>query len=125
MLSIIALIAPLAFLAVELGWFYAEVGRQPWIIRGYMRVEEAATTSPNVRIIFFALLLLYIVLGSMCVIVLRRLFNNNPAEVEMEKWMKEHPNQSTEKGALNDELRNNWHLGALAVLVRLFNYSFH
>lgn len=125
MLGIIALIAPLAFLAVELGWFYAEVGRQPWIIRGYMRVEEAATTSPNVRIIFFALLLLYIVLGSMCVIVLRRLFNNNPAEVEMEKWMKEHPNQSVEKGALNDELRNNWHLGALAVLVRLFNYSFH
>ncbi|MNN77704.1 putative cytochrome bd menaquinol oxidase subunit I [compost metagenome] len=98
MLGIIALIAPLAFLAVELGWFYAEVGRQPWIIRGYMRVEEAATTSPNVRIIFFALLLLYIVLGSMCVIVLRRLFNNNPAEVEMEKWMKDHPNQSTEKG---------------------------
>ncbi len=98
MLSIIALIAPLAFLAVELGWFYAEVGRQPWIIRGYMRVEEAATSSPNVRIIFFALLLLYIVLGTMCVIVLRRLFNNNPAEVEMEKWMKDHPNQSTEKG---------------------------
>lgn len=125
MLGIIALIAPLAFLAVELGWFYAEIGRQPWIIRGYMRVEEAATTSPNVRIIFFALLLLYIVLGSMCVIVLRRLFNNNPAEAEMEKWMKEHPNQSVEKGALNDELRNNWHLGALAVLVRLFNYSFH
>jgi cytochrome d ubiquinol oxidase subunit I len=98
MLSILALIAPLAFLAVELGWFYAEVGRQPWIIRGYMRVEEAATTSPNVRIIFFALLLLYIVLGSMCVIVLRRLFNNNPPEAEMEKWMKDHPDPSTEKG---------------------------
>lgn len=125
MLRIIALSAPLAFLAVELGWFYAEIGRQPWIIRGYMRVEEAATSSPNVRIIFFALLLLYIVLGSMCVIVLRRLFNNNPAEAEMEKWIKDHPNQFTEKGALNDELRIDWHLGALAVFVRLFNYSFH
>lgn len=27
-------------LAIELGWFYAEVGRQPWILRGYMRVSD-------------------------------------------------------------------------------------
>jgi cytochrome d ubiquinol oxidase subunit I len=98
LLGIIALGAPMAFLGVELGWFYAELGRQPWIIRGYMRVEEAATSSPNIRMIFFFFLLLYIVLGVMCVLVLRRLFNNNPAEVEMEKWMKEKRNQSTEKG---------------------------
>jgi cytochrome d ubiquinol oxidase subunit I len=78
----------LAFLGVELGWFYAELGRQPWIIRGYMRVEEAATSSPNVRILFFFFLLLYIVLGVMCVLVLRRLFRNNPAEVELEKLEK-------------------------------------
>lgn len=52
LLRIIALGAPLAFLGVELGWFYAELGRQPWILRGYMRVEEAATTSPSVRILF-------------------------------------------------------------------------
>lgn len=76
---------PFAFLGVELGWFYAEIGRQPWIIRGYMRVEEAATTSPSVRILFFLFLLLYIVLGTICVFVLRRLFRNNPAELEMEK----------------------------------------
>ncbi len=98
MLRIIALCAPLAFLAVEMGWFYAELGRQPWIIRGYMRVEEAATSSPSVRILFFVFLLLYIVLGTICVLVLRRLFNNNPAELEMEKWLKEQPEPPSEKG---------------------------
>lgn len=76
----IVLSTPLAFLGVELGWFYAEVGRQPWIIRGYMRVEQAATSSPNVRILFFLFLLLYIVLGIICVSVLRRLFRNDPVE---------------------------------------------
>lgn len=98
MLRMVALSAPLAFLAVEMGWFYAELGRQPWIIRGYMRVEEAATSSPSVRILFFVFLLLYIVLGTICVLVLRRLFNNNPAEVEIEKWLKDHPDNKAEKG---------------------------
>lgn len=88
----------LSFLGVELGWFYAEIGRQPWIIRGYMRVEEAATSSPSVRILFFLFLLLYIVLGIMCVIVLRRLFRNKPAEAELEKLVNEQHVQSVEKG---------------------------
>jgi len=88
MLRIIVFGAPLAFLGVELGWFYAEMGRQPWMIRGYMRVEEAATTSPSIVILFFLFLLLYIVLGTLCVIVLRRLFRNNPAEAELEKAAK-------------------------------------
>lgn len=98
LLRIIALSAPLAFLGVELGWFYAEIGRQPWIIRGYMRVEEAATTSPSVRIIFFLFLLLYIVLGTVCVLVLRRLFNNNPAETEMERLIQQVGVKTTAKG---------------------------
>ena len=37
-------------LAIEAGWWLAEVGRQPWILRGYMRVEDAATTSGHVDI---------------------------------------------------------------------------
>lgn len=98
LLRLIVLGAPLSFLGVELGWFYAEIGRQPWIIRGYMRVEEAATSSPNVRLLFFLFLLLYIVLGILCILVLRRMFNNNPAEAEMERWLKEKHNPSIEKG---------------------------
>ncbi|RJE87022.1 cytochrome ubiquinol oxidase subunit I [Paenibacillus sp. 1011MAR3C5] len=98
LLRAIVACTPLAFLGVELGWLYAEVGRQPWIIRGYMRVEEAATSSPNVMPLFFLFLLLYIVLGVLCVIVLRRLFRNNPAEAEFESYMQRKQVQSTEKG---------------------------
>ncbi len=98
LLRLIAGCAPLAFLGIELGWFYAEVGRQPWMIRGYLRVEEAATSSPSVRTFFFLFLLLYIVLGILCVFVLRRLFRHNPAEAELEKAANKKPARAMEKG---------------------------
>ncbi|WP_461181613.1 cytochrome ubiquinol oxidase subunit I [Virgibacillus kimchii] len=85
MLILLGMSGPLAMLAVELGWFYAELGRQPWIMRGVMTVEEAATSSPYVGLMFFLFLALYAVLGTICVVVLRKLFRNNPAEEELEK----------------------------------------
>ncbi|UJL46733.1 cytochrome ubiquinol oxidase subunit I [Virgibacillus sp. NKC19-16] len=81
----IVLSGPLAFLAIEFGWIYAEEGRQPWIIRGYMTVSEAATSSPYIGLMFLLFLGLYIVLGTLCVVVLRKLFRNNPVEEELEK----------------------------------------
>jgi len=97
LLRAIALCVPLAFLGIELGWFYAEIGRQPWIIRGFMRVEEAATSSSSVVGLFFLFLLLYIVLGILCVAVLRRLFRNNPAEAELEKRLADQQSQAPAK----------------------------
>lgn len=85
MLWLIALTGPLAMLAVEFGWIYAEEGRQPWILRGYMRVEDAATSSPYILHMFFLFLGLYIVLGTLFVITMRKLFKDNPAELELEK----------------------------------------
>ncbi|MCL4256309.1 MAG: cytochrome ubiquinol oxidase subunit I, partial [Anaerolineae bacterium] len=38
----------LPYLANSTGWILAEVGRQPWIVNGLMRVEEAI--SPNVTV---------------------------------------------------------------------------
>ncbi|MBY7142095.1 cytochrome ubiquinol oxidase subunit I [Virgibacillus sp. NKC19-3] len=85
MLRAIVLSGPLAFLAIEFGWIYAEEGRQPWILRGYMTVSEAATTSSHIGLMFLLFLGLYIVLGTLCVIVLRKLFRHNPVEEELEK----------------------------------------
>ncbi len=34
---------PLPYLAIELGWTVAEVGRQPWIVYGLMRTRDAAS----------------------------------------------------------------------------------
>lgn len=79
----IMLLGPLAVVAIELGWLFAEFGRQPWIVRGYMKVGEAATTSNNVGSMLLLFALLYIVLCGSCVIVLARLFRSKDVVDEM------------------------------------------
>lgn len=81
---LIVLSGPLSFLAIEAGWWMTEVGRQPWILRGIMTVEEAATTSNYVGLMFILFLLLYIILGIGTIVVLQRIFKNNPIEKELE-----------------------------------------
>ncbi|MBU9720365.1 MULTISPECIES: cytochrome ubiquinol oxidase subunit I [Bacillaceae] len=76
---------PLAMLAIEAGWFFTEVGRQPWILNQVMTVAEGATTSQHVDIMLYVFIILYAVLGITCVRVLSRMFKNNPVERELEK----------------------------------------
>ncbi|MGM0753622.1 MAG: cytochrome ubiquinol oxidase subunit I [Bacillota bacterium] len=76
---------PLAMLAIEFGWIYAEVGRQPWIMRGYMKVADAATKADGVGLTFALFVGLYILLGVLCVVVLIKMFKNKPAEAELEQ----------------------------------------
>lgn len=76
---------PLSLLAIELGWIFAEVGRQPWILRGYMKTAEGATTSPYVDLLLIVFAALYLVLGVMSIIVLRRIFSKNPVEAELSR----------------------------------------
>ncbi|MDG5788026.1 cytochrome ubiquinol oxidase subunit I [Evansella sp. AB-P1] len=76
---------PLSMLAIQSGWFFAEVGRQPWILNGIMTVSEAATTSQHVDIMLLVFIILYTVLGITCVVVLRRMFKNNSVEHELEE----------------------------------------
>jgi cytochrome bd ubiquinol oxidase subunit I len=89
LLRAIVLCGPLAMISIELGWILAEVGRQPWILRGYMKVSEAATTSEGVGAMLWLFLGLYIVLGAICTVVLRKMFINNPAEAELEYRFKD------------------------------------
>lgn len=77
--------APLSFVAIEAGWIFAEVGRQPWIIVGIMRVDQAATLSNGVETMFYLFTCLYILLGIIASIVLFRLFRRNRAEEELEE----------------------------------------
>jgi cytochrome d ubiquinol oxidase subunit I len=39
------LAVPIPHLAIQLGWFTAEVGRQPWIVYGVMRTEAGVSTA--------------------------------------------------------------------------------
>ena len=66
-----------------MGWWYAEFGRQPWILYGLMRTADAATTSGGVQYLFVIFAILYIVLAIGCVVVLLRMFKNNPIEKEL------------------------------------------
>ncbi|MFC5559158.1 cytochrome ubiquinol oxidase subunit I [Ureibacillus thermophilus] len=80
---------PLSIIAIEAGWWLAEVGRQPWILRGYMKTAQGATISDHVDIMFLLFCILYLVLGIGSVVVLRRMYRLNPIEREIEDRMAE------------------------------------
>jgi cytochrome d ubiquinol oxidase subunit I len=61
----------LGVLTMEAGWVVTEVGRQPWIVYGRMKVEDAATANSGVWITFLAVVVLYTVVGVTTVLVLR------------------------------------------------------
>jgi cytochrome d ubiquinol oxidase subunit I len=60
-----------AVITMEAGWIVTEVGRQPWIVYGHMKVEDAATANTGVWITFFAVVILYVLLGTTTILVLR------------------------------------------------------
>ena len=64
--------APLGFIAVEAGWVVTEVGRQPWILQGVLRTKDAVTPVPNLMGTFTTFTLLYVFLGVVTVLALRR-----------------------------------------------------
>ncbi len=45
---------------IEAGWVVTEVGRQPWIVYNYLKVEDAATTNGGVWITFLVVAALYL-----------------------------------------------------------------
>ncbi|MFD1928882.1 cytochrome ubiquinol oxidase subunit I [Sporosarcina siberiensis] len=83
--SLIVLGGPLSFLAIEAGWWMTEMGRYPWILKGIMTIDAAATSSEYVGLMVILFGLLYLFLGIGTVVVLRRMFVNNPVEIELEK----------------------------------------
>ena len=66
-----AVAGPAAVLTMEAGWVVTEVGRQPWIVYGHMKVEDAVTANPGVWITFFAVVVLYALVGTTTILVLR------------------------------------------------------
>jgi cytochrome d ubiquinol oxidase subunit I len=69
-----------AVVALESGWITTEVGRQPWIVFGVQRVDEAVNPAPGLRWGFLAVLVVYLVLTVASVYVLRRLAGRPPDE---------------------------------------------
>ena len=59
-----------------------EVGRQPWIVQGYMRTSEAVTGAQGIWFAFAGVLVLYAALGTGAVLVLRAMSRRWRAEGE-------------------------------------------
>lgn len=64
---------PLAFMAIEFGWAVTELGRQPYIVYGYMLVKDGVTTARGLDVSFPTFFILYIILGIASVVFLLRL----------------------------------------------------
>ncbi|MGA8217161.1 MAG: cytochrome ubiquinol oxidase subunit I [Solirubrobacterales bacterium] len=60
-------------LALECGWIVTEVGRQPWIVQGFMRTSQAVTPAQGIWWVFGVTMAVYIALGTIAVVVLRGL----------------------------------------------------
>jgi cytochrome bd ubiquinol oxidase subunit I len=55
-LRALVLAIPLGFVATEAGWVSTEVGRQPWVIVGFLKTADAVTPMPGIPVplVFFA-----------------------------------------------------------------------
>ena len=81
-LRAVVVAGPLAFVALIAGWITTEVGRQPWIVYGVMRVDEAVTGADGIPIGYASLALVYVGLAAVVFWLLRRLARK-PIEDEL------------------------------------------
>jgi cytochrome bd ubiquinol oxidase subunit I len=70
-LRVVAVSGGAAILALWCGWIVTEVGRQPWIVQGYMRTSEAVTGAGGIWFTFALVLAIYAAIGTIAVLVLR------------------------------------------------------
>jgi cytochrome d ubiquinol oxidase subunit I len=65
-LRLILFSIPLPYIAIELGWVLAEVGRQPWIVYGLMRTSDAVSpiAASQVLASLIAFIVVYGLLGA-------------------------------------------------------------
>lgn len=74
---------PVGFVAVLTGWFTSEIGRQPWIVHGQLRTEDAATTLSlaGVGASLAAFVVVYAVIFFFGLRFIRRVLTAGPAGV--------------------------------------------
>jgi cytochrome bd ubiquinol oxidase subunit I len=71
---------PLSVVALIAGWVVTEVGRQPWVVYGFMRTSEAVTGARGIPIGYGTLVAVYLGLAGAVAWLLRR-FSRMPLEV--------------------------------------------
>jgi cytochrome d ubiquinol oxidase subunit I len=72
---------PLPYIAGQLGWIVAEVGRQPWIVYGVLKTSQAVSRSISTIQVYASLLgftLLYGTLGVIDIYLLTTFAKKGP-----------------------------------------------
>ena len=73
---------PLPYIAIEMGWVLAEVGRQPWIVWGIMKTSDAASpiATSQVAVSLVGFILVYGLLGAVGFYLMAKYAKAGPAE---------------------------------------------
>jgi cytochrome d ubiquinol oxidase subunit I len=82
-LQALVLATPLGFIATEAGWVATEVGRQPWVIVGYLKTAEAVTPMPGLTVSFMFFAGLYAFLAFIVIWLMWRHVSATPNQFEM------------------------------------------
>lgn len=80
-LKLMVFIIPLPYLANQLGWIVAEVGRQPWIVYGVLKTSAAVSKSVSVSQVIMSLVgftLLYGLLGALDIFLMMKFARKGP-----------------------------------------------
>jgi cytochrome d ubiquinol oxidase subunit I len=86
-LKIMTLAVPLPYIASQLGWIVAEVGRQPWIVYGMMKTSDAgssAVSAAQVWMSLAALTLLYGFLAAVAIYLMVRYSKQGPEQAAID-----------------------------------------
>jgi len=81
LLRVLVYSIPLPYIANQLGWLVAEVGRQPWIVYGVLRTSDAVSKSIDATQVVFSLVgftLLYGFLGIIDIYLLSKYARKGP-----------------------------------------------
>lgn len=71
-LKAVFLSTALGFVALEAGWMVTELGRQPWVVQGFLKTADAVTPMPGLAVPFVLFTLVYVVLALVVIAMLRR-----------------------------------------------------
>jgi cytochrome d ubiquinol oxidase subunit I len=83
LLRILLWAIPIPYLAIQLGWLVAEIGRQPWIVYGVMKTSEGVSKAVSSGQVWFSLAGFTLLYGGLAVadlILLKKTARKGPAE---------------------------------------------
>lgn len=77
-LRLLVFTTPLGVIAIQAGWIVTEVGRQPWVVRGWLKTADAVTPMPGLVVPFTTFTVLYLVLSLVVVQLMRQQVFHSP-----------------------------------------------